>query len=61
MALEQLGGRQWEWQDDRAASSAPCSLTPKPEQTGFRLGRGGYRRELAGPHLMLWSRFPECL
>jgi hypothetical protein len=31
---EQLAGRQqqWEWQDDRAASSAPCSLTLKPEQ-----------------------------
>ena len=63
IALEQLVGRQrqWEWQDDRGASSAPCSLTLKPEQTCFRLGRGGYRRELAGPHLMLWSRFPECL
>ena len=23
--------------------AAPCSLTLKPEQTGFRLGRGGYR------------------
>jgi hypothetical protein len=45
IAPEQLGGRQqqWEWQDDRAASSAPGSLTLKPEQTGFRLGRGGYR------------------
>jgi hypothetical protein len=42
MALEQLEGRQWEWQDDGAASSAPSSLILKPEQTGFRLGRGGY-------------------
>ena len=42
MAPEQLGGRQWEWQDDRVASSAPCSLILKPEQTGFRLWRGGY-------------------
>jgi hypothetical protein len=23
MAPEQLGGRQWEWQDDRVASSTP--------------------------------------
>jgi hypothetical protein len=49
MAPEQLEGRQWEWQDDRAASSAPCSLTLKPEQTGFRLGRGGYRLDVATP------------
>lgn len=36
LTLEQQGGRQWqwEWQNERAASSTPCS-----EQTGFRLGR----------------------
>jgi hypothetical protein len=57
---EQLVGsqqRQWEWQGDRAASSAPCFLTLKPEQTGFRLGRGGYNspRE-QDSHLALYSK-----
>ena len=49
MSPEQLVGRQrqWKWQYDRAASSAPmCSLALKPEQTGFRLGRGGYKHLL---------------
>ena len=60
MAPEQQSGRfqLWAWQNDWAASSTPMQ-TVKPEQTGFRLGRGGYKKQRLIKKKVLHSKDPS--